>query len=50
MPSVVRHFVDRPCRIAVDSPVSITPTTIAVDDEDGVRTLVTIKRPADFSG
>jgi hypothetical protein len=48
VPSVVRHLVDHPARIAVDSPVVMPPTTIAVDGGDGVRTVVRIERPADF--
>jgi hypothetical protein len=50
LPSVVRHVVDHPERIAVDSPNGMAPTTITVDDREGIRTVVSISRPADFSG
>ena len=50
LPSVVRHVVDRPERIAVDSAKGMAPTRITVDGRDGVRTVVRISRPADFSG
>jgi Family of unknown function (DUF5335) len=50
LPSVVRHLVDHPERIAVDSPASVVPTRIIVDDRDGVRTVVRITRPAAFAG
>jgi len=50
LPSVLRHVVDHPQRIAVDSPTSMAPTTIAVDDPEGVRTLVRIQRAAAFGG
>ncbi len=47
IPSVLRHFVDHPTRIAVDG---FTPTTIVVDGRDGVRTVITIEHPPAFSG
>jgi Family of unknown function (DUF5335) len=50
LPSVVRHVVDHPARIAVDSPNAMAPTTITVDDRKGIRTVVSVSRPADFSG
>lgn len=49
LPSVVRHLVDHPERIAVDS-TAMAPTKITVDDRDGVRTVVTIERSAAFAG
>lgn len=49
-PSVLRHMVDHPRRIAVDSPGPITPTTMWVDDAEGRRTVVRIMRPGQFTG
>ena len=42
-PRVVRHLVDHPVRIAVDSPWLLAPLTIAVDGDDGVRMVVRIE-------
>jgi hypothetical protein len=50
LPSVLRHVVAHPRRIAVDCPINMTPTTILVDDEDGTRTFVRIERPSSFGG
>ena len=50
LPSVVRHVVDQPERIAIDGSNGIAPTLIAIDDRGGIRTLVRISRPADLSG
>ena len=50
VPSVLRHRVDHPTRIAVDSPTSLAPTLIEIDDAEGSRTVVTIGRAAAFSG
>lgn len=50
LPSVLRHLVDRPARIQVDSPTLLAPLTIAIDGSDGARTVVRIEREADFSG
>ena len=50
LPSVLRHFVDHPTRIAVDGPGSLAPTLIEIDDADGVRTTITIGRAAPFAG
>jgi Family of unknown function (DUF5335) len=50
MPSVLRHFVDHPTRIAVDSGTSLAPTTIVVDGRDGVRTVIRIGRDPVFTG
>ena len=44
VPSVLRHIVDRPARVEVDSPVLLAPMTIAVDGSDGVRTVIRIAR------
>ena len=48
--SVLRHLVDHPARIEVDSHTMLPPMTIAVDDHDGVRTLITIKSDPHFIG
>jgi Family of unknown function (DUF5335) len=50
LPSMLRHLVDHPERIVVDSWTLLAPMTIAVDGRDGVRTVVRIAREADFSG
>lgn len=50
LPSVLRHAVDHPSRIEVDSETMLPPMSIAVVGGDGVRTLITIDREADFSG
>lgn len=49
LPSVVRHLVDHPQRITVDS-TAMAPTCITVDDREDVRTVVRIERPAAFAG
>jgi Family of unknown function (DUF5335) len=50
VPSVLRHFVDHPTRIAVDSRASLWPTLIEIDDADGIRTTITIGQAAPFAG
>ena len=50
LPSVLRHVVDHPARIAVDSWTLLAPMTISVDDRDGVRTVVKIAASPAFSG
>jgi Family of unknown function (DUF5335) len=50
LPSVLRHFVENPTRIAVDGPASLYPTLIEVDAADGIRTTITIGRAAPFAG
>lgn len=50
IPSVLRHLVDHPTRIAVDGPTSLPPTKIVVDAADGVRTVITIGRMPAFTG
>ncbi len=49
-PSTLRHLVDHPARIEVDSPVLLAPMTIAVDGSDGVRTVIRIAREPEYSG
>jgi hypothetical protein len=46
VPGVVRHTVEHPRRVIVDSSTLLPPMTIAVDNRDGVRTVVRIDRPA----
>lgn len=43
LPSVLRHLVDHPARVAVDNHTMLTPMTIAVDGPDGVRTMIRIE-------
>jgi hypothetical protein len=50
VPSVLRHMVDRPERIVVDSWTLLAPMTISVDGADGVRTVVKISGDPAFSG
>ena len=50
LPSVLRHLVDHPTRIAVDGYASLVPTLIEVDDADGIRTTITIGRAPAFAG
>jgi sulfide:quinone oxidoreductase len=47
---ILRHLVDRPARLLVDSQEGILPRAIAVDDGDGNRTLVQLMDEASFSG
>jgi Family of unknown function (DUF5335) len=51
VPRVLRHLVDHPTRIEIDSPaLSLVPTTIAVTGGDGVRTVVRIWHEGAFTG
>jgi hypothetical protein len=50
VPSVLRHLVDHPARIEVDSRTMLAPMTIAVDGVDGTRTLIMIGREPEFTG
>lgn len=50
LPSVLRHMVDHPVEIAVDNHTMLAPMTIAVEDQDGVRTVISIERDAEFTG
>jgi hypothetical protein len=47
---VLRHVVDHPVRIEVDSPGTLAPTKIVIEDDRGSRTLITIARPSAFTG
>ena len=43
LPSVLRHLVDHPARVAVDNDTMLAPMTIAVDGRDGIRTTIRIE-------
>jgi Family of unknown function (DUF5335) len=49
-PSVLRHLVDHPERVIVDSHTLLAPMTIAVDGRDGVRTVIRIEREPEIMG
>jgi hypothetical protein len=49
LPSVLRHLVDHPARVAVDNHTMLAPMTIAVDGRDGVRTVIRIEDDPDIS-
>jgi len=49
-PSVLRHLIDRPTRIEVDSWTSLAPTTIMIDGEDGIRTVIRVCHEGAFAG
>jgi Family of unknown function (DUF5335) len=49
-PSVVRHLVDRPARVSVDSQTILAPRMIAVDGADNVRTIIRITSEGAISG
>ncbi|MGZ4255188.1 MAG: DUF5335 family protein [Solirubrobacteraceae bacterium] len=50
LPSVLRHMVDRPARIQVDSQTMLAPVTIAVDGPDDVHTVITIQSEPEITG
>jgi uncharacterized protein DUF5335 len=50
LPSVLRHLVDHPRRVAVDSQTMLAPMTLSVDAGDGGRTVIHIDREAEFTG
>jgi Family of unknown function (DUF5335) len=50
LPAVLRHFVDHPERVAANTSTLLAPITIAVDSQDGMRTLIRIEREPDFTG
>jgi Family of unknown function (DUF5335) len=49
LPAVLRHVVDHPERVVVDSQTVIAPITIAVDARDGVRTVIKIEDEAEIT-
>lgn len=50
LPTTLRHLVDHPTRIEVDSVHAAIPTMISVIDGDGVRTDVRLVRDGAFVG
>jgi len=46
LPAVLRHVVEHPARVAVDSHTMLPPMTIAVYGRDGMRTTIRIEREA----
>jgi hypothetical protein len=48
-PRVLRHMVDHPARIEVDSYTLLAPMTISVDGRDGGRTVITIQREPELA-
>jgi hypothetical protein len=50
LPSTLRHLVEHPEHVFIDSQVLLAPITIAVDDRDGVRTVVRIEDEPGLSG
>jgi uncharacterized protein DUF5335 len=49
-PGLMRHLVDHPARIAVDSRTLLAPMTIAVDGREGGRTVIRIERGPEQAG
>jgi hypothetical protein len=50
VPSVLRHLVDHPEGVSVDSQTMLAPMTIAVDGPDDVRTVITIEYQPEITG
>ncbi len=50
MPSVLRHLVDHPERVTIDSQTILAPRMIAVDGADNVRTVIRITAEGAMSG
>ncbi|MGA2929281.1 MAG: DUF5335 family protein [Solirubrobacteraceae bacterium] len=50
LPRVLRHRVDSPTRIEVDSATSLAPTRIEVTGGEGVRTVLRIQNEGAFAG
>jgi Family of unknown function (DUF5335) len=50
VPSVLRHLVDHPRRLAVDNQTMLAPITISVDGGDGARTVIRVEREPDITG
>jgi uncharacterized protein DUF5335 len=50
LPSCLRHLVSHPKHVYVDSDTMLAPMTIAVDDSEGVRTVIRIEYDGAFSG
>lgn len=47
IPGVLRHLVDHPRRLAVDTETMLAPMTISVDGGDGARTVIRVRREHD---
>lgn len=47
---VLRHLVDHPARVTVDSQTMLAPMTIAVDGRDGLRTMIRIEHDPNVGG
>jgi Family of unknown function (DUF5335) len=50
LPSMLRHLIDHPVRVEVNSMTSLAPTRIVVDARDGVRTVIRISHDGAFCG
>jgi Family of unknown function (DUF5335) len=50
LPSVLRHLIDHPALVEVDTQTMLAPMTIAVEGRDGVRTVITVEREAKLTG
>ena len=50
LPSMLRHLIDHPVRVEVNSMTSLAPTKIVVDARDGVRTVIRISHDGAFCG
>ena len=49
-PDMVRHRISHPRRVCVDSPRGVLPSTITIDDEDGIRTRLRLGQTPAFAG
>lgn len=50
LPSVLRHMVNHPEHVSVDSQTMLAPVTIAVDGPNAVRTVITIEHDPEMTG
>ncbi len=50
LPSMLRHLIDHPVRVEVNSMTSLAPTRIVVDAQDGLRTVIRISHDGAFCG
>jgi predicted RNA-binding protein YlqC (UPF0109 family) len=44
VPGLLRHLVDHPSRLAIDTETMLAPMTISVDGRDGARTVIRVQR------
>jgi len=49
LPDVLRHMVDHPSHIRVDSVTLLAPMSISVEAPDGTTTLIRVQRAPDIS-